>query len=410
MQFADLHIHSPYSRAVSKNMTLEVLAQKGREKGLQILGTGDFSHPLWFKELKAKLVGSGDGMYQYNGMNFVLSNEISLVYTQDGKGRRIHHMLLAPDFETVAQISEFLASRGRLDYDGRPIFGFSSIELAENLMSISKDIEIIPAHCWTPWYGVFGSMSGFDSLEACFQDKAKYIHAIETGLSSDPLMNWRCPFLDNITLLSNSDSHSPHPYRLGREANAMELKKTDYSHLLNAIRTREGLSYTVEVAPDYGKYHLDGHRDCGVSMEPKETAAHRGICPKCGKPLTIGVLNRVEQLASPDRPHGFVPRGAPGFKTLLPLTEVVGLSVSQAPLSKKVRALYELLISRFGNEMNILLNAPKEELQKATNENLANIIIKNRAGKIKVTPGYDGVYGKPVIEEEKATAGLKKFL
>ncbi|MBS3054203.1 MAG: DNA helicase UvrD [Candidatus Aenigmarchaeota archaeon] len=407
--FADLHIHSPYSRAVSKNMTLEVLAQKGREKGLGIIGTGDFSHPLWFKELKAKLAGSGDGMYDYNGMNFVLSNEISLIYTQDGKGRRIHHMLLAPDLDTVAQINELLASKGRLDYDGRPIFGFSSIELVESLMPISKDIEIIPAHCWTPWFGVFGSMSGFDSLKACFQDKAKYIHAIETGLSSDPLMNWRCPFLDNVTLLSNSDSHSPQPYRLGREANAMELKKTDYKHLLNAIRTREGLSYTIEVAPDYGKYHLDGHRDCDISMEPKETAKHKGMCPKCGKPLTIGVLNRVEQLASPDRPPGFVPRGAPGFKTLLPLTEVVGLSVGQAPLSKKVQTLYELLISKFGNEMNILLNAPKEELQKAANERLANMILKNREGGIKVIPGYDGVYGKPVIEEEKNN-GLKRYL
>ncbi|MBI4019646.1 MAG: DNA helicase UvrD [Candidatus Aenigmarchaeota archaeon] len=409
MEFADLHIHSPYSRAVSKNMTLDVLAQKGQEKGLNIIGTGDFSHPLWFKELKSRLDNSSGGMYEHNGMKFVLTNEISLIYTQDGKGRRIHHMLLAPDFEVVAQINEFLASRGRLDYDGRPIFGFSSIELVEKLMSISKYIEVIPAHAWTPWFGILGSMSGFDSLETCFKEKTKYIHAIETGLSSDPPMNWRCAFLDKITLLSNSDSHSPHPYRLGREANAFDLKKTDYRHLLNAIRTREGLLSTIEVSPDYGKYHYDGHRTCGISMHPKESKKHNGICPKCGKPLTIGVLNRVEQLADPARPEKYVPSGAVGYKSLLPLTEVIGLSVGQAPLSKKVQALYELLITKFGSEMNILLNVAKEQLHKVTNEKLANLILKNREGRIKVTPGYDGVYGKPVIEEE-TNKGLKKFL
>src|SRR3989338_8375429 len=294
--FADLHIHSPYSRAVSKNMTLEVLAQKGREKGLGIIGTGDFSHPLWFKELKAKLAGSGDGMYDYNGMNFVLSNEISLIYTQDGKGRRIHHMLLAPDLDTVAQINELLASKGRLDYDGRPIFGFSSIELVENLMGISTDIEIIPAHAWTPWFSIFGSNSGFDSVEECLQDKAKHIHAIETGMSSDPEMNWRLSGLDKFTLVSNSDSHSFWPWRMGREANVFEMEELNYRNIIEAIRTRKGFLETIEVDPNYGKYHFDGHRNCGVSMSPKESKEYNNICPKCKQELTIGVLNRIEKL------------------------------------------------------------------------------------------------------------------
>lgn len=408
MLFADLHIHSPYSRAVSRNMTLDVLAQKGREKGLDILGTGDFSHPLWLKELKERL--SGDGIYKYNGMNFVLSNEISLIYTQDGKGRRVHHILLAPDFDVVQQITDFLGSRGRLDYDGRPMFGFSSIELVENLMSISKEIEIIPAHAWTPWFAIFGSMSGFNSLKECFGDKAKHIHAIETGLSSDPAMNWRCSFLDDITLLSNSDSHSPHPHRLGREANVLELKELDYGNLINAVRTRQGLLYTIEVSPSYGKYHYDGHRDCNVSFAPEETKKHKGICPKCGKPLTIGVMNRVEELA--DREEGFILKNAPQYKTIIPLTELIAVSVGQEVFTKKVFEVYNKLIAVFKNEFDVLLNAKRNDIEKIADKKLADIIMKNREGKLKIIPGYDGVYGKPVIDTARNNtreSGLKNF-
>ena len=409
MIYADLHLHSPYSRAVSKDMTLEVLSAKAKEKGLHLLGTGDFSHPAWFANLKKKLAGD-EGVYEYGGMKFVLSNEISLIYTQDGKGRRIHYILLAPDFGAAEQINEFLRSKGRVDYDGRPMFGFSSVELVERLMSISKDIEIIPAHAWTPWFGILGSMSGFDSLKECFAEKTKYIHAIETGLSSNPAMNWRCSFLDNVTLLSNSDAHSPHPHRLGREANALDIKGTNYGELINAIRA-EKIEYTIEVSPDYGKYHYDGHRDCNVSMPPSETKKHKGICPKCGKSLTIGVLNRVEQLA--DREEGFILKGAPPFKSIMPLTEIISLAVGQDIFTKKVFEQYNKLLGAFGNELTILLETPAEELKKAVDEKLASLIIKNREGKIKIIPGYDGVYGKPVIDdsgERDANEGsLKRF-
>lgn len=406
MLYADLHLHSPYSRAVSKDMTLEILAVKAKEKGLHLLGTGDFSHPTWFSNLKKKLADNGEGVYEHGGMKFALSNEIALIYTQDGKGRRIHYILLAPDFAVAEQINEFLRSRGRVDYDGRPMFGFSSIELVERLMSISKEIEIIPAHAWTPWFGILGSMSGFDSLKDCFAEKTKYIHAIETGLSSDPAMNWRCSFLDNVALLSNSDAHSPHPHRLGREANALDITGESYKELINAIRAKK-IEYTVEVSPDYGKYHYDGHRDCGVAMAPNETKKHKGICPKCGKPMTIGVLNRVEQLA--DREEGFALNGAPPFKPILPLTEIIALSVGQEVFTKKVFELYRKLLGAFDSELTILLETPEEELKKIVDERLAALIIKNREGKIKIAPGYDGVYGKPVVDEATKKRTLKEF-
>ena len=226
MQFADLHIHSRYSRATSQNMTIEEIARNAKIKGLDILGTGDFTHPLWLKEIKKKLAEE-DGIYDYDGVKFIPSGEISLIYNQGEKTRKIHYLLLAENFSVVDQINEFLDKKGRRDYDGRPIFGFSSIELAEQLMSISNDIEIIPAHAWTPWFAIFGSMSGFDSVEECFQEKAKYIHSIETGMSSDPALNWRISGLDKYTLISNSDAHSATPLRLGREANVFELKKTN---------------------------------------------------------------------------------------------------------------------------------------------------------------------------------------
>jgi uncharacterized protein (TIGR00375 family) len=401
---ADLHIHSPYSRAVSKKMTLETLAEKGIAKGIDLLGTGDFTHPVWIEEIKKRLIDNGTGVYSYEDMNFVLSNEIALIYTQGGKGRRIHYIILSPSIEVTEQINDFLKSKGRVDYDGRPIFGFSSIELVENLISISKDIEIIPAHAWTPWFGILGSMSGFNSLEECFQEKIKYIHAIETGLSSDPPMNWRCSFLDDITLISNSDSHSPYPHRLGREANVFDLKKVTYKNVIEAIRTKKGLTQTIETAPDYGKYHLDGHRLCNVSLEPKESKKNNNICPKCGKGLTIGVLNRVEELA--DRKEGYALKDAPGYKTLIPLPEIIALHVNQQVATKKVFDIYNTLMNRFKTDFDISLNVEKSELVKVVDERLADLIIRNRNGKINVIPGYDGVYGKPVIGEEN---DLKKF-
>ena len=401
MQIADFHIHSKYSRATSKNLDLDALASGAQKKGIDILGTGDFTHPLWMKELKAKLQEKSSGIYEYKGAKFVLSAEISLMYRQDGKGRRIHHLILAPNFEVVDQINSFLDTKGRRDYDGRPIFGFSSIELVENFMSISKDIEIIPAHIFTPFFSIFGAFSGFDSITECFGEKTKHIHAIETGLSSDPAMNWRLSQLDNITLVSNSDAHSAWPWRLGREANAFDLKKDfTYKDFLVPIRTKNNFLFTVEVDPGYGKYHFDGHRNCNVSQNPKRTAETGSKCPKCKKPLTIGVLYRVQELA--DREEDFVPDSAVPFKSLLPLSDTIAAAIGQNVFTKKVQLIHDMLVDRFKNEFNVLLNAERKELEKAVDKKIADIILANREGKIKIEPGYDGVYGKLIWENQAA--------
>ncbi len=414
MQFVDLHLHSKYSRACSGSISLDTLSENAKLKGLTVLGTGDFSHPKWNEELKSKLT-EDNGIYEYNGMKFILSNEISLMYRQGGKGRRIHHVLLAPSLEIAGQINEFLKSRGRVDYDGRPIFGFSSIELTERLMSISKDIMIIPAHCLTPWFGIFGSMSGFDSLEECFQEKAKYVYAVETGLSANPEMLWRMPALDKVSLVSFSDAHSALPHRLGRECCALDCKP-DYKEITDAIKSRNKFLYTIEFFPEEGKYHYDGHRNCNFSCEPKESRKQRGICPRCGNPLTIGVLSRVEELA--DRPEGFVPDNVIPFRSFVPLSELIAAAAGSDVYSKKMWGIYSPLIEKFGNELNVLLNADENDLKKITDEKIADIIIKNREGKLKIKPGYDGVYGELLISgketEDKSInrepQNLKRFL
>ncbi len=405
--FTDLHIHSKYSRATSKDLDIDNLTKYGKIKGLNLIGTGDFTHPLWMKELKSKLYDNGTGIYTYDDMNFVLSVELSLIYTQDGRGRRIHHVILAPNFEVADQINSFLDTKGRRDYDGRPIFGFSSIELVENLMSISKDIEIIPAHIFTPWFSLFGAFSGFNSVKECFQENVKYIHAIETGLSSDPKMCWRISDLDDFSIVSFSDAHSHWPWRLGRECCVFDMKKMTYKNLIEIIRKKDknGFIETLEFHPEEGKYHYDGHRNCNVCLEPKESIARNNICPKCKKQLTIGVLHRVEELA--DREEGYMPDNAVPFKSLVPLSELIAASVGQGVFTKKVWDVYNLLISKFGNEFNVLLKVEKEELEKVAEKKLANIILLNRDGKIKVKPGYDGVYGKIVLENGKK--GLMAF-
>ncbi len=405
MQIADLQIHSKYSRATSKNMDLEEITKFAKIKGLDILGTGDFTHPIWLKELKQKLTEENTGVYSYNVVKFILTGEISLIYMQGGKQRRVHHVILAPNFSVLDQINEWLDKKGRRDYDGRPIFGFSSVELVEAMMSISKDIEIVPAHAWTPWYGIFGSMSGFDSLEECFQDQTKYIHCIETGMSSDPALNWRISALDDITLTSNSDAHSAWPWRLGREANVFDFKEVTYENVIDAFRSRKNFAYTIEVSPNYGKYHFDGHRACNFSCGPEKTKNLNNICPKCGKKMTIGVLNRVNELA--DREEGFIPKNSIPFKTVIPLSELISAIVGTDVFTKKVWEVYNRLIDRFGNEFNILLNVEKHDLVKTVDEKLADLIIKNRENKLHIEPGYDGVYGKLVIKEVE---GLRRFL
>ena len=402
---ADLHLHSKYSRATSKDLDLKNLEKYARIKGVNILGTGDFTHPIWLKELKESLEEDGTGILKSKtGFNFLLSVEVSNIYSQNSKGRRIHNIILAPSFEIVEQINEALGKKGRLDYDGRPIFGFNCIELVEMLKEINEDIEIIPAHAWTPWFSLFGSMSGFDSIKECFGSMEKHIHAIETGLSSDPEMNWRLSMLDGISLVSFSDAHSFWPWRIGREATIFDIKP-EYKGLIKAIRTKNGLEETIEVNPNYGKYHLDGHRACDVCLEPKESLKKKNICPKCGRELTIGVLHRVEELA--DRKGGFKPKDAKPFRSLMPLSEILAKLLDSGIATQKTWKEYNNLISHFGSELNILLDAGLEELKKVSDESIAGAIISIRKNEAKIKPGYDGVYGELILEKIKS-AGEKK--
>jgi len=403
---ADFHIHGRYSRATSKQLDIQNLEKYGRIKGLNLIGTGDFTHPLWLKELKENLSEDGSGILKTkSGFNFILQTEISLMYSQGGKGRKIHLILLAKNFDIVEQINSVLSKRGRLDYDGRPIFGINSIEFAEMMKRVDKDIEMIPAHAWTPWFGIFGSMSGFDSVEECFAEQSKHIKMIETGLSSDPQMNWRLSSLDKYSLVSNSDCHSFWPWRLGRECNIAELKELTYDNFINAIVSRNGFLETIEVDPAYGKYHFDGHRNCGVSMSPKEASVKKNICPVCRRGLTIGVLHRVEELA--DRPDGFVPKGAVTFRRIIPLSEILAAVHNSAVASKGVWQDYFSLIKVFGSEMNVLLEAPLEDMKKAIREKTAELIIKNREGKLDVRPGFDGEYGKLLLNKEEIEVGIE---
>lgn len=408
--FADFHLHSRFSRACSTDLSIKTLEKYAKIKGVHLLGTSDFAHPEWIKELKSELKEDETGILKTkSGFPFILSNEISLMYTDLGRGRKVHNVILAPDFEVVDQITDELKKRGRVDYDGRPIFKIPCPEFVDMMHSISEDIEIIPAHIWTPYFGMFGSMSGFDSLKDAFKDKANKIHAIETGLSSDPPMNWRIKELDRISILSFSDSHSYWPWRLGREATVFEFKninenpdisKLAYKDIISAIRTKENLWGTIEVDPSYGKYHFDGHRDCGISFEPKESSKHNGICPVCKKPLTIGVLNRVEQLADKDRPEGYIPKHAKPFYSMVPLSDIISAVLGKAVASKGVfEEFYKIIKGK--DELDISLNIPHEELLRLTTKEIADAIIQNREGKLKVIPGYDGVYGELVLGDKQ---------
>lgn len=396
----DLHIHSRFSRATSKALTIPNLEKWAKIKGVNILGTGDFTHPEWIKELKQQLTDDGGGILKTKtGFPFILQTEISLMYSQGGKGRRIHILILAPNLDVVSQITGYFGKKGRLDYDGRPIFGINVIEVVEALKSISKDIEIIPAHIWTPWFGLLGSKSGFDSYEEAFQDQVKHIYALETGISSDPAMNWRLSKLDKYTILSFSDLHSFWPWRMGREATLFDFKELTYKNLIKAIRTKQGHLGTLEVNPAYGRYHFDGHRLCKFSCSPKESIEKNNICPVCHKPLTIGVEHRVEELA--DRPEGYKPKDAMFFKTLLPLHEILSKLLASGMATQKTWREYNSLIKEFDNEYNILLNVPEIELKKITTDKIAQTILKNREAKLKVKAGFDGEYGEVILETDK---------
>jgi len=396
--YADLHIHSKYARATSPKMNLDYLSRYAKIKGLNVLGTGDFTHPKWFEELKTNLVKKND-YYEHDGIIFVPQTEISHIYSQDGKVRKIHTVILAPDLEVVKQITDFLITKGRVDYDGRPIFGIPPYELVEKVMEISKDCEIFPAHAWTPWFSLFGSMSGFDSAEECYKDQIKHIHALETGLSSDPPMNWMLSSLDRFTLLSNSDAHSPWPQRIGREANVFDMDSFSYKEMIRIIRNKDKNKFlsTIEVEPSYGKYHYDGHRMCKVVMTPSESKKIRDICPKCKRKMTIGVLHRVGDLA--DRKYGYKPKGAIPFKNLLPLSEIIATVYDIGVGSKFVWGSYNKFVEKFGNEYQILMDIEKDELLKVMHKKLTKMILDITKGNIKVQPGYDGEYGELMIKE-----------
>src|SRR3989344_1372914 len=405
---ADLQIHSKYARATSKNISIENLEKYAKIKGINLLGVGDFQHPLRRKEIDEKLTENEHGiLYTSSGFPFLWQTEVSLMYRQDGKSRAIHHLIFATNKEVANQITELLASKGRLDYDGRPIFGMTSPDLVESLKKIDDKIEIIPAHCMTPWFGLFGSKSGFDSLKDCFQEQTKKIYAIESGMSADPEMLWSLN--EKVNIVSFSDAHSFWPWRLGRESTIFEVdkiiydeKKLSYKEIMNSIRTGDGLIATIETPPEYGKYHWDGHRLCNFSCSPEKTKELNGVCPVCGKPLIIGVDYRVKQLE--DQPRGFKPASAKPYLKLLPLHELIALAYSTKMESKKSWEVYNNLIEKFGTEFEILLNVKKEALLSKKIENkLIELILKNREAKIKIKPGYDGEYGVAQFEEDQKT-------
>jgi len=406
---ADFHIHSKFSRATSRDMEVETLARWARKKGIALLGTGDFTHPTYFAELRSKLVPLGNGLLKLKkgdqDTRYILTTEVSNIYTQDGKVRRIHTLIFAPGFEVVEAIRSKLGNLGKLSSDGRPIFTFAAKELAKMILDISADCLIIPAHAWTPWFSIFGANSGFDSIEECFGGLSRHIHAIETGLSSDPEMNWRLSALDSITLLSNSDAHSPN--RLGREANAFDCE-LDYREITETIRKkdRKKLLFTIEFFPEEGKYHYDGHRQCGVIFSPLQTKSNQYRCPNCHKKLTVGVMHRVEELA--DRPEGFIPKNVIPSIHLIPLEEIIAEALGVRVGTKAVESEYERMIERGGSEFKILLDATPDELSSFVPPHILEGIIRMRQGKVSIIPGHDGVYGKIDLFPERKGEGESK--
>ncbi len=400
---ADLHIHSGYSMAASKAGVPEYLDLWARKKGLDVIGTGDFTHPGWLAELKEKLVCDGSGFYRlkdeylleetkkyrHKGTRFVISGEISSIYKKNGKTRKIHNVIILPGLEEAEKLSEGLGRIGNICSDGRPILGLDSRDLLEMLLDACEGGILIPAHVWTPYFGLFGAKSGFDTLEECFEDLTPYVRAIETGLSSDPAMNWKWSALDKLQIVSNSDAHSP--AKLGREANLLQ-GEFSYGGLYRALQSGEGLEGTIEFFPEEGKYHWDGHRKCGVCLSPGEAVKNQGICPVCGRKLTMGVSHRIEELA--DREEGARPENARPYEKLIPLLELVAVGSGHTAASKKVQEQYERMLENLGTEFDILRKLPVEDIKREAGEQVAESIGRLRRGEVEYSPGYDGEYGK----------------
>jgi len=408
---ADFHIHSKYSRATSRDCVPEVLEFWARRKGIGVVGTGDFTHPAWREELKEKFVPTGEGLYVLKNEfrkedkvagadfkpHFVVSGEISSIYKKNGRVRKIHSLILLPSLEHAESISRRLEAIGNLRSDGRPILGLDSRDLLEIVLDMCPEAIFIPAHIWTPHFSLYGAYSGFDDIMECFEDLTGYVYALETGLSSDPPMNWRLSALDGFTLVSNSDAHSP--ANLGREANIFDTGLS-YQCMLKALKSRRAQDFygTIEFFPEEGKYHYDGHRACRVCWKPSDTKAAEGICPVCGGRITVGVLHRVEVLA--DREEGFVPSAAKHFESLVPLCEVIASSTGSAATSAKVKEKYDELIRSLGPELFILREAPLEDIESAAGPCIAEGVRRLRCGKVEIQPGFDGEYGRIKIMDK----------
>lgn len=392
----DFHLHSKWSRACSKDLTIPNIAAACERKGIDFVGTSDFTHPAWREEIGRELVEEKPGTFRLkhgeSRTRFLLATELSCIYKRGGKVRRVHHCVLCSSLDGVDRFTKALLARGcNLKADGRPILGIDSEDLLKMLLEADPDALLIPAHAWTPWFAVFGSMSGFDSLEECFGEMTKHVHAIETGLSSDPKMNWRLPSLDNVFLVSNSDAHSLD--KLGREANVFDMDEprfTEFRRILVEKDVRKFIE-TIEFFPEEGKYHTDGHRLCHFSCTPKETKRLKGICPKCGKPLTVGVLHRVDDLAK--REEGETGKLAVPYRSIVPLAELIGSVLDVGPSSKKVSKEVDKLLCDGRTEFGVLLDVPEQELASVISPEIVEAIVRMRQGKMDITPGYDGEYG-----------------
>jgi len=387
-------------------MNIKTLSEYAKLKGISLLGTGDFTHYLWLEELKNTLKDSGNGLFEYNGINFMLTGEVSSIYSKNGKVRKIHNVIFVPSFDIADKINSVLSGYGNIAYDGRPIIGIDAKLLAEILFGISKDIFLVPGHIWTPWFSLFGSKSGFDSIEECFEEYTKDIYALETGLSSDPGMNWQWSKLDKFSLISNSDSHSPQ--KIGREANVFDTEMS-YKAVTDALKKKDKKKflYTIEFFPEEGKYHYDGHRLCNVRLSPVETKKNKNICPKCGKLLTIGVMNRIIELA--DRPEGFIPENSIPYKRMIPLSEIIADTLGVGDTSKAVDKEYRAIIPRLGAELEVLMEVSEDKLLKELPVKIAKAIINVRSGDVNILPGFDGEYGRIEILKEKDAVTEKQL-
>ena len=403
---ADLHIHGKYSRATSEQMSIPEIARFAKIKGLSLVGTGDFTHPRWLSELKQTLLLDSDtSLFKLataaSQVRFIVQTEVCTLFEFGGESKKVHHVILTPNLETAEQINQRLQPFGSLSSDGRPVLSMTASQLVEEVMEVSSKNMVIPAHVWTPWFSLFGAFSGFDTVEDCYQDMTKHIYALETGLSSDPPMNWRLSKLDRFTLVSNSDCHSFWPWRIGREANVFELEKLTYSEVTNAIRTNDSskFKFTIETDPAYGKYHWTGHRNCKIAFSPQEAKKFGNICPVCRRPLTRGVEQRVEELS--DRSPDYKRPNAPGFLRLLPLSEIIATVLgSGSPSTGAVWKNYNLLIDKFGSEYDVLIDTALEVMAQVVDPSIAQAVVMVRDGTAKVTPGYDGVYGQLILGVE----------